>query len=144
AGNWTKSVSTIYDAAGHLEIINRTFGGASASSALMTGHFRGAGRPATRMVTTTAGAAIGRTYSYDDNGTGQLTEMTVESGGTIVAGAHVGYEGLQVNDAQLLGVSGGTRHSHFGYDGRGRLTSSIYGATVPDPSPSVPGAPHVG
>jgi RHS repeat-associated protein len=143
SGNWTRSVSPVYDAAGNLETITRTLAGGAVST-LMSAHFRGAGRPGTRTVTTTTGAAIDRTYSYEDDGTGQLTEVRVDAAGTTVAGAHVGYEGLEVNDVQLLGVSGGTRRSHFEYDRRGRLKSSIYGATVPDPSPSVPGAVQEG
>jgi hypothetical protein len=141
SGNWTTSVSPVYDAAGNIETINRTLIGGSAAT-LMGANFRGAGRPVTRTVTTTTAGTIARGYSYDDNGTGQLTEMRVEAGGKTVAGAHDEYEGLQVNDIKLLGVSSDARHSHFDYDTRGRLTGSIYGSnrTSPEPGPTVPGS----
>ena len=45
-----------------------------------------------------------------------------------VAGSHVQYDGLLVNDAQLLGVSGNQRHTTFGYGGRGRLRGSVTAA----------------
>ena len=38
-------------------------------------------------------------------------------------------------DNDCLGVSNGSRHTHFGYDDRGRLTSSIYGSSLPSPDP---------
>jgi RHS repeat-associated protein len=129
SGNWTASVNQSYDAAGNLATITRTLLGASTATPLMSAQFRNAGRPSTRNVTTAGGAPLVRTYTYDDNSTGQLTEMRVDAAGLSVAGAHVGYDGLQVNDVQLLGVSGDTRHTHYSYDARGRLTDSTYAAT---------------
>jgi RHS repeat-associated protein len=150
SGPWTASVTPVYDAAGNLETINRTLTGATAPPTLMmSANFRGAGRPTFRNVTTSGGALIERTYSYDDNSTsatGQITEMRVKAGGMTVAGSGVGYDGLQVNDIKLLGVSDETRHSHFEYDTRGRLKGSIYGTSVPNATPSagVPGAVQEG
>jgi RHS repeat-associated protein len=129
SGNWTTSVNQSYDAAGNLATITRTLLGATVPTSLMSAQFRNAGRPSSRNVTTASNAPIVRTYTYDDNDTGQLTEMRVDAAGLTVAGAHVGYDGLQVNDVQLLGVSGDTRHTHYSYDTRGRLIDSTYAVT---------------
>src|SRR3954454_22874587 len=55
---------------------------------------------------------------------------------TLVAGSRVGYDGLQVNDAQLFGVSGGTRHTRYSYDTRSRVAGSVTAATATTLPPS--------
>ncbi len=66
--------------------------------------------------------------------------MRVETaGGMTLAGSRVGFDGLQINDIEILGVSNGARHSRFAYDARSRLAGSIYGTTT-DAQPT-PGAP---
>jgi hypothetical protein len=98
----------------------------------LTGDYRAAGRPNSRTITL-GSKTLERKYKYKD-GTGQLEEMraTIVAGSakTDVAGSTVQYDGLLVNDAALIGVSGGTRHTSHSYDKRGRLRGSIVGATA--------------
>jgi len=55
----------------------------------------------------------------------------VTSGKRRRGGTRVGYNNsLQVGDAQLLGVSSGTRHSGYTYDDRGRLAGFITAASA--------------
>jgi RHS repeat-associated protein len=108
--------------------------------------FRGPGRPNTRDLSLPAASnskILRRSYAYKDGAgdTGQLLEMKalivdpVTSGSSVVAGTHVGYRGLQVSDAQLLGVSSGTRHSSYTYDDRGRLAGFVTAASGTAPPP---------
>src|SRR5689334_14943241 len=105
AAGWTNFVKLDYDPAGNLKSIDRTQTGVSGPAAsLMSASFRNARRPDDRtIITSCAGAAgcapptIVRKYAYDPS-TGQLNEMDVKSGGTTVAGSHVGYDGVQIND----------------------------------------------
>jgi RHS repeat-associated protein len=148
AAGWTDTLFEDHDAAGNVSSIARTFFGGTSSTPvpLMTASFRNAGRPDLRTVTTTcvAGAActaadIARKYAYDPV-TSQLNEMRVTAGGVTVAGAHIGFDGLQINDVQILGVSGEERHSRFTYDSRSRLSGFAYGSSDPSTTPA-PGAP---
>src|SRR3954469_1763320 len=54
---------------------------------------------------------------------------------TDVAGSTVAYDGLLVNDAALIGVSGGLRHTRHSYDKRGKLAGSVVAATAEAQAP---------
>jgi RHS repeat-associated protein len=145
---WTDTVFEDHDAAGNVATIARTqFGGATTPSLLMSAAFRNSGRPDSRTVTTNclgsaacSAATIVRSYGYDAT-TGQLNELRVTSRGLEVAGSHIGYDGLQINAMNLLGVSAGVRNNRFGYDDRSRLKAAVYGTSDPNalPAPNAPG-----
>jgi hypothetical protein len=119
----------------------------------MTSTFRGPGRPNTRDLSLPAASnpkILRRKYAYrdGDGDTGQLLEMKalivdpVTSGSVVVAGTRVGYNNsLQVGDAELLGVSSGTRHSGYTYDERGRLAGFITAASASGMPPFARGEP---
>ena len=126
--SWTipGSDSTIlqeYDAMGNITAIRR--GG----STVMSADYRNSGRPKTRTV-----GPVTRQYEYDD--IGRLTGMQAVSGGQIVAGSRVSFNGLLRTSAQHLGVSGDERFSNWSYDDRGRLTA-MAAAADQDAAPSV-------
>jgi len=136
AGTWATSVIVHYDAMGNIATLT-TDGGLS-----LAGDYRAAGRPNSRTITlpVTSGApkSLARTYAYKP-GTGQLQEMRATIGNTDVAGSTVAYDGLLVNDATLIGVSGGLRHTRHSYDRRGRLGGSVVAASADAQAPP-PGA----
>jgi len=145
---WTDTVFEDHDAAGNITTITRRLFGSTAATSLMTASFRNAGRPTQRTVTTNcvglmvcAAKTIERGYGYDAS-TSQLNEMVAKVGTTPVAGSHAGFDGLQIKDIQLLGVSGDTRHSRYTYDVRSRLSGSVLNTTDPavTPAPGVPGS----
>jgi hypothetical protein len=116
---WTEPVFEDHDAAGNITSITRTLSGSTTATSLMAASFRNAGRPTQRTVTTNcvglmacAPKTIERGYGYDAS-TSQLNEMVAKVGATTVAGSHAGFDGLQINDIQLLGVSGDTRHPRY-------------------------------
>jgi RHS repeat-associated protein len=108
----------------------------------LTGDYRAAGRPNSRKITLPmAGGTsktLERTYQYKQ-GTGQLLEMKAMVGNIPVAGSTVHYDGLLVDDAALIGVSGGVRHTRHSYDRRGRLSGSVV-AAAPEVQAPAPGA----
>jgi RHS repeat-associated protein len=123
---------------------------------VMNSDFRGPGRPNTRDLSLPTASSspkiLRRKYAYRDipGDTGQLQEMRAivfdpaTNASVVVAGSRVGYNGLQVNDAQLLGVSSGQRHSAYTYDDRGRLAGFITAAgsaALPSPHGADPKAP---
>ncbi|HXG57925.1 MAG TPA: hypothetical protein VNL91_02790, partial [Thermoanaerobaculia bacterium] len=127
---------------GNLIAIRRSAAGASAT--LMTAGFRDAGRPKERRVIVGAGPnELLRQYNYDDEtGVGRLTEMQVFSGGQIIAGSRVTWNGLLRASEQQLGIAGGERYTSWAYDDRGRLTGMIAGTAGPAavPLPGVAGS----
>ncbi|HXG59336.1 MAG TPA: Ig-like domain-containing protein, partial [Thermoanaerobaculia bacterium] len=139
---WTTTVYEERDAMGNLIAIRRSASGASTT--LMTAEFRDAGRPKERRVIAGAGPnELLRQYSYDDEtGLGRLTEMQVFSGGQLIAGSRVTWNGLLRASEQQLGVAGGERFTSWAYDDRGRLTGMIAGTSGPAavPLPGVPGS----
>ena len=148
AAGWSSNVTVVYDTMGNIQSLT------SDGGLTLAGDYRAPGRPNSRSITlpTTDGTSktLLRAYSYLPD-TGQIQEMKDSiidnaSGGTTtdVAGAHVQYEGLQVTDAQLLGVSSNQRHSSYSYDVRSRLRGSVVAASgyVPAPPPgATPVAP---
>jgi RHS repeat-associated protein len=142
APGFATSVTVHYDAMGNIDSLT-TDGGLT-----LTGDYRAAGRSNSRTITLGA-KSLERKYTYKD-GTGQLQEMraAILAGGvrTDVAGSTVAYDGLLVNDAALIGVSGGARHTSHSYDKRGRLRGSIVGANAagmappPDAAATTPGS----
>src|SRR5258708_10690783 len=111
----------------------------------LTGDYRAAGRPNSRKITlpttNSTSKPLQRSYTYTP-GTGQLQEMRASvvdgSGNSLdVAGSHVLYNGLQVSDATLLGVSSNQRHTTYSYDQRSRVAGSVSAASgsVPAPPP---------
>jgi pyruvate/2-oxoglutarate dehydrogenase complex dihydrolipoamide acyltransferase (E2) component len=114
----------------------------------LAGDYRAAGRPNSRTISI-GSKTLERKYKYKA-GTGQLEEMraAIVAAGvkTDVAGSTVQYDGLLVNDAALIGVSGGDRHTSHTYDKRGRLRGSIVGASAagqappPDAAATAPGS----
>ncbi len=137
AGTWATGVTVHYDAMGNIASLT-TDGGLS-----LTGDYRAAGRPNSRTITlpVTNGTpkSLARTYTYKP-GTGQLQEMRATIGSADVAGSTVAYDGLLVNDATLIGVSGGLRHTSHSYDKRGRLNGSIVAASTAGQAPPPGGA----
>src|SRR5258708_24743672 len=112
----------------------------------LTGDYRAAGRPNSRKITlpttNSTSKTLKRSYTYTP-GTGQLQEMRASvvdgSGNSLdVAGSHVLYNGLQVSDATLLGVSSNQRHTTYSYDQRSRVAGSVSAASgsVPAPPPA--------
>jgi large repetitive protein len=131
AAGWASNASIKYDAMGNIQLLT-TDGGLS-----LTGDYRAAGRPNSRKitlpVTNNAAKTLQRSYTYTP-GTGQLQEMRASivdgSGNKLdVAGSHVTYNGLQVGDANLLGVSSNQRHTTYSYDQRSRVAGSVTAAT---------------
>ena len=130
ASPWTASLTYDYDAMGNLRSIARTMTDGTGGT-LLTASYRDAGRPDSRTITTACGGASGctpttitRTYGYDGS-TGLMNGMSVTSNGIEVAGSQVDYNGIQIADAKLLGVSGNARHNHYDYDKRSRLKTSV-------------------
>jgi RHS repeat-associated protein len=109
-------IEETYDAEGNVETIRR--GG----TLLLSAEHRSAGRLFSRTIHTGT-ASIVRDYGYDA-GTGQLNDLRVRVGDRVVAGSHIDYEGVQVREARLHGVSGGARANEYTYDARGRLATS--------------------
>jgi len=140
---WTKWVREQRDAMKNLVMIGKVDDPSATSAiALMTGSYHNAGRPEVRTVFAGAGplapaVRIVRTYGYHTQ-TGLRNKLTVTAKGIVVAGAEVAYEGLLKSDARLLGVSGGQSYAKWRYDARGRLASSLFGATDPGGDPNVP------
>ena len=141
APGWVSNVNLTYDAMGNISTLTTD------GRVLLTGDYRAAGRPNSRSlslpVTNGAAKTLRRTYSYKD-GTGQLQEMRAsivdsQSHALDVAGSHVGYDGLLVNDAMLLGVSSNQRHTTYSYDGRGRVSGEVAAASGAVPAPPTGG-----
>jgi RHS repeat-associated protein len=142
-GNFASTVTQHYDAMGNLDSLTTNKGFSMAST------YRATGRPNERRITLPNGRILLRTYDYDAT-TGLLAEMkaTVSdpaSGKSFeVGGSRVGYDGLQVNDVQLLGVSSNQRHTRYSYDSRSRVAGAIVAATgdaLPPPPNTAPSAP---
>ncbi|HEX4935510.1 MAG TPA: hypothetical protein VFV33_20155, partial [Gemmatimonadaceae bacterium] len=130
ASSWTGRVDESYDDAGNVASIMRL------GSPLLEASYRNAGRPEQRRITThPAGAAVVRTYGY--NGNGQLSSMRVTARGMTVGGSTVAYDGLQIAEANLLGLSASARVHQWDYDEQGRLVSSSYGRDRGAPSPAI-------
>jgi hypothetical protein len=90
-------------------------------------------------VTTSGGAPIVRTYGYHP-ASSLMDRMTVTANGALVAGSGVTHDGLQIDSAQLLGVSSNERYSTWRYDDRSRVIASASGVPAAvDPSGAVPG-----
>jgi RHS repeat-associated protein len=132
AAGFPGSATLQYDAMGNVRSLQLDDG------VTMNSQFRAPGRPNQRDLSlpATSGSPkiLRRTYGYQ-SGTGQLNEMTASivdpstTASTIVAGSHVTFDGLQIGDAQLLGVSGGTRHTRYSYDARGRVAGFLTAAS---------------
>ncbi|HWW59738.1 MAG TPA: RHS repeat-associated core domain-containing protein, partial [Thermoanaerobaculia bacterium] len=133
AAGWIASVTTAYDPMGNAKLI-------TAGDTVIAGEYRNAGRPSTRTITLPSGKKIMRKYGYQSD-TGQLNEMRVTIDDLEIAGSRVEYDGLQIADAQLFGISANQRHTRYSYDARSRVAGSIT-ATSADAQPelSVPGA----
>lgn len=135
---WTKWVREQYDAAGNLVLVGRLDDANDSSAvALMTASFKSAGRPLERVMFPNAGitpstpapigatqAIILRSYGYDAS-TGQMNKLAVAVNGVDIAGSEIKYDGLQISEARLLGVSAGERVSKWTYDLRSRLRASL-------------------
>lgn len=144
AAGFAGGASLQYDSMGNVKFIQLDNG------VTMTSDYRGPGRPNQRDLSLPAPSGsnpkiLRRKYAYKDD-TGQLLEMLAllvdpaTSGSVVVAGTHVGYnDGLQIEDAQLLGVSGDTRHSRYSYDMRGRLAGFITATNSAKAFPPPPG-----
>jgi RHS repeat-associated protein len=142
------SATLQYDAMGNVKQIQLDDG------VVMNSDFRAAGRPNYRDLSLPATGGVDpkilrRLYRYYGD-TGQLQEMVasvrnpISLSDIIVAGTRVSYDGLKVDDAQLLGVSGSTRHSRYSYDARGRLSGFVTaasGTATPPPAGGEPKAP---
>ncbi|HVS59523.1 MAG TPA: RHS repeat-associated core domain-containing protein, partial [Gemmatimonadaceae bacterium] len=133
---WTDRLSASYDAMGNVDGVERKLAGGGGFSALLTSHSRNSGRPDSRTITSSCGSApcsagsILRSYTYDST-TGQLNGMRVTSNGLIVAGALIThFDGLQLSEQQLLGVSNDSRFSHWTYDARSRLATTTIGRAL--------------
>ena len=139
-GPWATSLDYHYDANGNVTTITRN------GSPLLAATFRGAGRPLTRNLTLT-GTTLKREYDYDDQtgSIGRLSGMRVTVGNTLFAGSSILFEGLQRKREQLLGLSGGERYTHYGYDDRGRVTGSVVATLDANAIPAIgiPGAATV-
>jgi RHS repeat-associated protein len=133
---WSSGLTVHYDVMGNIDSMS-TDGGFA-----LTGDYRAAGRPNSRKITLPiAGGTsktLERTYQYKQD-TGQLLEMKAMVGNIPVAGLTVHYDGLLVDDAALIGVSGGVRHTRHSYDRRGRLGGSVV-AAAPETQAPPPGA----
>ena len=112
---------------GNVVAIDRILYGALNYTPVLTADYRNAGRPNTRSVSTACGtilctpSTVVRNYGYDPT-TGMLDEMSVSAGSRVVAGTRItAFDGLQLRDAQLLGVSGGAHSMGWTYDARSRL-----------------------
>jgi RHS repeat-associated protein len=140
-GRWATSLDYEHDANGNIRTILRN------SAPLLTATFRGAGRPLTRNITLPNGSTLGRAYDYDDQtgSVGRRSGMRVTVGNTLFAGSSILFEGLQRKREQLLGLSGGERYTHYGYDDRGRVNDSIVATLDPNAIPQIgiPGAATV-
>jgi len=120
---FASSVHLDYDAMGNVKTLQRD------RVDLLTGDYAAAGRPKTRKLTLPSGKKLERIYSYKSD-TGQLEDLEVKVGNTVVAGSHVDYSNsLQATDVTLKGVSNGLRHTRYSYDARGRLYGSVTATT---------------
>ncbi|HUJ14905.1 MAG TPA: hypothetical protein VL284_14055, partial [Thermoanaerobaculia bacterium] len=134
---WTTTVFEDHDAAGNVTALGRSAAGAAVT--LMTADFRSAGRPKIRTITLGAGPRqLVRRYAYDDSetGVGRLTEMTVFSGASLIAGSRITFEGLLRQSEQLLGLAGEQRSTGWQYDDRGRIAGMLpatSGESAPGP-----------
>ena len=124
---WTNRIKETRDAMGNVVAIDRILYGALSYAPMLTADYRNAGRPNTRSVSTACGtilctpSTLVRNYGYDPT-TGMLDEMSVSAGPRVVAGTRItAFDGLQLRDAQLLGVSGGAHSIGWTYDARSRL-----------------------
>ncbi|MHB9001976.1 MAG: RHS repeat-associated core domain-containing protein [Thermoanaerobaculia bacterium] len=133
---WTDRLRATFDAMGNMTVLDRNLFGGTAFASVLTAEYRNAGRPNARTLTTSCGstsctpASVRRQYNYDAT-TGSLNEFTVTVGSLLVAGSRItAFDGLQIRDAQLLGISNGTRVSHWSYDARSRLTIATIGRNV--------------
>ncbi|HYH08908.1 MAG TPA: Ig-like domain-containing protein, partial [Thermoanaerobaculia bacterium] len=140
---WTKKLAMEYDAAGNLSRL------LTDGVELVNGQYHNAGRPKSRTIHLRQAACSGagcdkklvRDYAYDPT-TGQLIEMSAKLNGTEIAGSRVSYgDTLQVQEAQLLGVSGNGRKTRYSYDERSRLFGSVVAADgdITPPEPEGPG-----
>ncbi|HKS23398.1 MAG TPA: Ig-like domain-containing protein [Thermoanaerobaculia bacterium] len=120
---FASSVHLDYDAMGNVKTLQRD------GVDLLIGDYAAAGRPKTRKLTLPSGKKLERIYSYKSD-TGQLEDLEVKVGNTVVAGSHVDYSNsLQATDVTLKGVSNGLRHTRYSYDARGRVYGSITATT---------------
>ena len=122
---WTQKVFEDHDEAGNVTAIRRVQAGDGTTATLMSAQYRGAGRPDSRTITTSctlvascSSASLVRQYGYD--GDGQMNDLSVMVGSTLLAGSHITYDGLRIHDIQLEGFAGGSARSSFKYDRRGR------------------------
>jgi RHS repeat-associated protein len=138
---WTKWVRESYDAAGNVTAIDKVDDEFAASGVtLMTATHRGPGRPDLRTLFGQGGAAVVRTYGYEES-TGRMNRMAVSVNGREIAGSEVTFDGLQRASARRLGMSGGERMTYWTYDDRGRLRASIHGVRgEADPEAGLPGS----
>lgn len=125
---WTRRVEEEHDAAGNVISIQRVLTGSTTLTPLLTADYRGAGRPTVRTITTTGGAQIARHYGYDAS-TSQMNDLTVTARGLTVAGSGITYDGVQIANATLHGVSNETRANEYQYDERSRLAASTAART---------------
>lgn len=130
---WTDRVRETRDAKGNVIAVERSLFTGGGFTSLMTADFRNAARPNQRTVTTSCGsvacrpASLVRSYDYDSS-SGLLDEMSVSSGPIVVAGSRItGFDGTQIQEAQILGVSGGAHAQQWSYDSRSRLTTTTNG-----------------
>jgi hypothetical protein len=131
SGAWTNTVFEDHDAVGNVIAVRRSAPGMS--TLMMDATFRGAGRPKQRRLILGGGPTeLLRQYDYDDveTGIGRLNEMKVFSGGTLVAGSHLTFDGLLRTSEQHLGIANGERFTNWSYDDRGRLTGMVAATTA--------------
>ncbi|MHB9001910.1 MAG: RHS repeat protein [Thermoanaerobaculia bacterium] len=133
---WTDRIHATYDAMGNLATLERTLFSGVAISPFFAADYRNAGRPNIRTLKTTCGSTpcvptdIVRKYSYDSS-TGLLRELAVTVGPLTVAGSRItAFDGLQIQQAQLLGISDGSRVNQWSYDARSRLQTATIGRDV--------------
>ena len=129
APGWTRRVDEHYDDAGNVVRIERD------GAVLLDAIYRNAGHPERRSVMTAGPAPLVREYGY--NASGQLSSMRVTANGLTIGGSELAFDGLQVSEATLLGLSAGDRAHQWGYDEHGRLMSSSYGRDRGAPAPAI-------
>ncbi|HET7437146.1 MAG TPA: RHS repeat-associated core domain-containing protein [Thermoanaerobaculia bacterium] len=126
---WTERVIESHDAAGNATHIDRQVAGGASPVRLLTADYRDAGRPSARTVTTDCANESGCTSrgiirAYDYNDAGQMTKLSVTAPSLVIAGSEVSYDGVQVAEATLLGVSANQRSSVYTYDALSRVASA--------------------